>query len=91
MSGHDAALVILTDSLKNLLKKDVLSKPFIFSKSSSSSQEHIKRYCQFVQATSEIDKAIILWDSLDDSINNEIIFEADYDAKKKISNGCVAS
>ena len=86
MSGDNATLVILAKSISNLLKKDVVTKPTSFSPSTISASQHVdivENYCEFIQSTSNIEKALVLWDTLSDSIKNEIIFDSEYDAKKE--------
>ena len=86
MAGDNETLAILVKSLSNLLKKDVISKPTIFSPSAMSVSCHldsIKTYCLFIESTSDIEMALVLWDTFDDSIKNEIIFDPDYDNKKE--------
>ena len=86
MSGDNAKLVILAKSFSNLLKKDVVTKPTSFSPSTIYASQHVdivENYCEFIQSTSNIEKALVLWDTLSDSIKNVIIFDSEYDAKKE--------
>jgi len=84
-STDNSTMAILLQSLTNILKKDVISKPAVFCSSSISACKHIElvtNYCTFIGATTEIDKAMVLWDSLTDGCKNEIIFHKDYDVNK---------
>ena len=75
----------LLATLQSLLKRDVLSKPAQFTKEFSI-KKHLSivdDYCQFVQATKNLDKCLILWESLDEDIKNEVLFDKEYEANRE--------
>jgi len=81
---NNPTMAILVNSLDKLLHKDVLTKPSIFVPFSSISiKQHIEtvdKYCKFISASSSLQKVLILWETLDDAVRNEIIFDPEYDS-----------
>ena len=85
MAGDNDTLAILAKSISNLLKKDSINKPTQFSSSTGLICKHldtVKSFCTFIEARSEAEMAMVLWDTLEDSVKHEIIFDSQYDAKK---------
>ena len=82
MSGdRNTTLAILPGQVGSFLKGNYLTKPGIFSKSSSI-LDHLKSVTKFlscVHATTDLEKVLVLWETLDDSTQKEIIFDQEYD------------
>jgi len=83
---QDSTLAILADSMQNLLKSNVMTKPSIFIKSKTTIVEHIEaidKFAKCVKAETDLEKVLLLWDTLPEETRNEVIFDEDYAANSE--------
>jgi len=86
MSGDTLLVTELANKMNNLLKTNFLSKPSVFSSSSSTIKDHlssVEKYCKCVSATTDLEKVLILWESIDSDTQKEIIFDSEYDSNNE--------
>ena len=81
-TNEPVTMAILSNVINNLMKKDTISKPPPFSIDLNSFQSHLSKvenYCKYINAKADLDKVLILWETLSDEIKNEVIFDAYYE------------
>jgi len=78
----NATMAILASTMQNLLKSNFLSKPPLFTNSTVNINEHLQivdKFCKCINASSDLDKFLVLWDTIDEQTQKEVIFDSDYD------------